>query len=122
MQGYNDKDGPSSVHVLESLNAATQLPRAPAAMNMSSQHHIGAPQIMTQPSSSRQICNDLPGFDDGTSINASTNLLANNPQNLDLDEIVLAPSDDLDFYWDFLVLQILFVIFFFFFFLRIYFS
>ena len=101
MQGYNDKDGPSSVHVLESLNSSTQLPGAPAAMNISSQPHIGAPQIMTQPSSSRQICNDLPGgqaFDDSTSINASTNLLANNPQNQDLDEIMPGPFDDLDFY------------------------
>lgn len=86
---------------LESLNSATQLPGTPAAMNISSQPHIGAPQIMTQPSSSRQICNDLPGgqaFDDGTSINASTNLLANNPQNQDLDEFMLPPFDDLDGY------------------------
>uniref|UniRef100_A0A7N2R4A9 Uncharacterized protein n=1 Tax=Quercus lobata TaxID=97700 RepID=A0A7N2R4A9_QUELO len=97
MQGYNDKDGPSTM--------TTQLPGAPAAMNISSQHHIGAPQIMTQPSSSsRQICKDLPGgqaFDDSTSINASTNLLANNPQSQGLDEIVLDPSDNLDLYWDF---------------------
>ncbi|KAL0010163.1 hypothetical protein SO802_005271 [Lithocarpus litseifolius] len=85
MQGYNDKDGPSSVHVLESLNSATQVPRAPAAMNISSQPHIGAPQIMTG----------------GQAFDASTNLLANNPQNQDLEEIMRPPFDGLDFYCNF---------------------
>ncbi|KAL0010055.1 hypothetical protein SO802_005163 [Lithocarpus litseifolius] len=74
-----------SVHVLESLNSATQLPRAPAAMNISSQPHIGAPQIMTG----------------GQALDASPNLLANNPQNQDLDQIMCPPIDDLDFYCKF---------------------